>query len=133
MTVRYVAVQFGTFAAVVLVASLIFGFGILPLLAGLLISLLVVSAVAFYDAKTGRYAMHGENLFAELTDDQLRECYDAYSTLEHGGMSRSMLFYKLLTRYEDAENNGYETAASDLLEEISARWSQTAEGIQAVG
>ncbi|MEG2286266.1 MAG: hypothetical protein RSC00_00030 [Ruthenibacterium sp.] len=124
MTVKYIIIQLVAFVAVLSAAALVLGFGLVPLLIALVVSVAVVSAVAVYDAKTGRYAIQGENLFSALTDEQLRECYDAYSALEHGGMSRSMLFYKLLTRYEDAADNGYDLAANDLLEEISSRWIQ---------
>lgn len=127
MTLRYVGIQVGVFAAIVVAGSLLLGFGLPVLAAGLLLSLGTVLTVAALDARAGRYRHTGENLFASLTDAQLRECYHAYNMLIRGGSSRSMLFYKLLTRYDEADENGFDNAAEDLLMEIGRRWHDDGE------
>ncbi|MEG2395302.1 MAG: hypothetical protein RSC36_09740, partial [Ruthenibacterium sp.] len=62
MTVKYIIIQLVAFVAVLSAAALVLGFGLVPLLIALVVSVAVVSAVAVYDAKTGRYAIQGENL-----------------------------------------------------------------------
>lgn len=125
MTARYVGIQCGVFAAVLAVTSLLFGFGLWPLAAALVLSVAAVLWVVARDTASGRYAEKpAVNRFSALTDAQLRECYDAHSALEHGGQSRSLLFYNLVTQYMDESDDGYEQAASDLLEEVSGRWEQ---------
>lgn len=123
MAVKYVCVQVCAFAIATVLASLLLGFGMASLLAGLILSVLVVAGFAWYDSATGRYTLHGENLFSTMSDTQLRECYEAYMALASGKTSKSMLFYQIVTRYEDAGDNGYEQAVDDLTSEIAARWT----------
>lgn len=123
MAIKYVCIQFCSFAVATVILSIAFGASLPMLLVGLAVSVVIVSSVAWYDNSAGYYALHGENLFVKLTDEQLRECYEAYSALEEGKSSTSMLFYQILTRYEDAISNGYDTAAEHLTSEITHRWA----------